>query len=298
MLATEQKFKIDFIGIGAAKSGTTWLANRLADHPDVCLSEPKEVKYFNDKTPMADRHLYGHTKNPYRKKPLSWYDDHFRHCKHGKRKGEFSPIYLIDEEAPRNIHANFPDAKIILCVRNPIERVYSHYWMYRNFFKIEHRTFEQAINNEPYYIEIGRYYKHLKRYLAFFKKEQIKIILFDDIRDYPENVLHTIFDFLGISQVINKKKLYQKDNVAKRMRSRTIIKLMENTSRLLVHTRAIWLLQTIKRLGISKLIMRLNKIDKTSPPMSLESRSILQQIYKQDIIRLSGFIERDLDHWE
>ncbi len=291
-------FKINFVGIGAAKSGTTWLANRLKNHPDICLSEPKEVNYFNTTPPMADRYLYGRSENPNRKRSIKWYKDHFRHCQSGKLIGEFSPIYLSDEKAPGNINANFPDIKILLCLRNPVERAYSHYWMYRNYFKVEHRSFEQAIKEEPYYIETGKYYKHLNHYLIFFDKKQIKIIFHDDIREHPGKVLCSVFNFLNVSQIINPKTLYLMDNTAKRMRSQTVVKLMDTTSRLLIHARLMWLHEIIKKLGISRLVMTLNKIDASPPPMNRESRLFLQNFYKEDINNLSLLLNKDLSHWQ
>ncbi len=93
----EKGFKIDFIGIGAAKSGTTWLFHCLGQHPQICLSEPKEINYFNQRGSFRNFNK-NHTK------PFSWYINHFRHCQANKIKGEFSPIYLYDEIAPSRIN--------------------------------------------------------------------------------------------------------------------------------------------------------------------------------------------------
>lgn len=156
----DKNFNIDFIGIGTARSGTTWLFNALGQHPKICLSEPKEVMYFNYYHVHPNSNI-----NKNHTKPPSWYRNHFRHCQKNKIKGEFSTSYLYDEKAPLLIKKYFPDVKLIACLRNPIDRAYSEYWMYRNKFKIGDRTFENTIREERRNIERGFYYKQLKRYL-------------------------------------------------------------------------------------------------------------------------------------
>jgi hypothetical protein len=79
------KFNIDFIGIGAQRCGTTTLAKTMAQHPQICMSQPKEVKYFNLETSYISKK---ENQNFY--KDLSWYEKHFLHCETACLKGEFS----------------------------------------------------------------------------------------------------------------------------------------------------------------------------------------------------------------
>ena len=104
----------DFIGIGAAKSGTTWLARNLTAHPEVYVPPRKEINSFDyddfDANCIKD------------------YKKHFRCSEMIKARGEISTIYLQSERAPPRIQRLLPDVKLIVCLRNPIEQIYSHYW--------------------------------------------------------------------------------------------------------------------------------------------------------------------------
>lgn len=128
-----QGFKVDFIGIGAPRSGSTWLFHALGRHPAVCLSEPKEIKYFNREDflrPVIDGDDESPYINPNHARDLDWYARHYRHCPADSLKGEFSPQYLFDDAAPARIHTSFPDVKLLVCLRNPIDRIHATYCAY------------------------------------------------------------------------------------------------------------------------------------------------------------------------
>ena len=115
----KKDFKVDFMGIGAQKGGTTWIAKCLSEHPDICMSEPKEILYFNKFSSFSNKCPI----NNYHKKTFSWYRKHFLHCKKGQINGEFSAEYFYDKEAPRLIRKYFPDIKLIVLLdyRNNIK---------------------------------------------------------------------------------------------------------------------------------------------------------------------------------
>ena len=204
-----EDFRIDFIGIGAAKAGTTWVTDCLFEHPEVCFSEPKEVRYFNEKISFARKY-----ENKDHNKSFSWYKKHFLHCKKTNLIGEFSPHYLYDKKAPALIKQHFPDVKLIVCLRNPIDRAYSEYGMHRYYTLAEKRAFEDAIKEEAEYIGKGLYFEQLERVLQYFSKDQMHIILFDDIVNNPESVLKKLFDFLGIDSSIAPELVQEKTNIS------------------------------------------------------------------------------------
>src|SRR3989344_5640213 len=101
-------FKVDFIGVGAPKCGTTWIAECLAEHPDVCFSWNKEPHFFN-----RDREY---------EKSLDYYRTYFKNCENKKLRGEYTVNYLYFDSAADRIKKHFPGTKIIIALRNPIER--------------------------------------------------------------------------------------------------------------------------------------------------------------------------------
>jgi hypothetical protein len=119
-------------------------------------------------------------------------------------KGEFTPSYLFDDKAPLVIRETFPDVKLIVCLRNPIDRAYSAYWSRKNYIKKEKLPFDEAIKEDLMYIDSGLYYKHLSRYLSYFAREQILILLFDDIVLSPEEEIIKVLKFLNVE---SSKKL-------------------------------------------------------------------------------------------
>ena len=80
-------FTLDFVGIGAGKAATTTVARLLEAHPDICLSVPKEARYFN----RYNAYHFQSRNNSQFGKPLDWYSNHFTHCRSGSKLGEFSP---------------------------------------------------------------------------------------------------------------------------------------------------------------------------------------------------------------
>ena len=122
----DKDFNIDFIGIGTSKAGTTWVSEMLDAHPGICMSEPKEVNYFNEQNNYSiniKNYNYG--------KGFNWYKKHFLHWRTGQIIGEFTPKYLADLKAPLRIKNAFPDVKLIVCLRDPVDRAFSQY----NFIK-------------------------------------------------------------------------------------------------------------------------------------------------------------------
>jgi len=285
-------FNLDFIGIGAQKAGTTWLANHLAKHPSICMSEPKEINYFNEKGSFARSYA-----NKNHAKPFSWYKKHFAHCKKGQLRGEFSTSYLYDRKAPVLIQKHFPKIKLIVCLRNPIDRAYSQYWMLKNYLKLESRTFERAIEEEHEYVWRGMYYKQLKHFLKYFKKEQILVVMFDDIKKRPELTLKRVFKFLHISENIAGKVSLEKSNPSKKVKFGSITAAMGLVSKTLVNLRLSFLLRMLKYIGVKKIIMKLNTSEFKYDGMDAEVRKELRLKFKKDIKNLEKLLDRDLSHW-
>lgn len=177
-----------FIGIGAQKSGTTWLSENLRCHSGIFLPEEKEVEFFSN-------HIH---------KGLHWYGEKFNYA--GNRiKGEVSPDYCTLKIARiQFIHDVCPELKIIYLLRNPIERTWSSAVM--KLVQEMNRKMEEVDDQEfieycvsPGAIQQGFYSHNIERWLTVFSQNQLFLGLYDDIQSSPVNLLKNIFNFLDVS---------------------------------------------------------------------------------------------------
>jgi hypothetical protein len=287
----EPELTVDFTGLGAPKAGSTWLAEMLDQHPAICMSEPKEVSYFNRIQPF-------HGRNPNFDRPRSWYGKHFSHCPGTALKGEFSTCYLWDAEAPRAIHAHNPAIKLIVCLRDPVSRAYSSYWMKRQYHRIEPRdTFEEAIRHSPYYLELGLYHRQLRSYLRYFDRAQFHVVFLEDIQRAPAAVLRGLYTFLGVDPGFEPAGFARRRNAAARMRYRWAIPLMDRVSRALVDARLSGLARLVKRLGMKRAFMRIASEEAAYPPLDPAVRAALLPYFRADIAGLEELLGRDLSAW-
>ncbi|MFN2384827.1 MAG: sulfotransferase [Thermoanaerobaculia bacterium] len=175
----------DFLIIGAQKAGTTWLKRNLDFHPDIFMptrhgtSDPTEVRYF-------DQNFY---------RPLEFYSALFEPGR-GKIKGDKSPNYCtLPLSRIRFIRAIIPDARLILMMRNPIERAWSHAVM--NLVRLSKRRLEE-VEEERFFEhfrrsrERGCYSEILDRWLSVFPREQLYVGFFEDVAEQPRRLLEEV----------------------------------------------------------------------------------------------------------
>lgn len=286
-------FNIDFIGIGAQRCGSTTLAKVLNQHPKICMSQPKEIRYFNKRNPYIKHSL---NKNYF--KDLNWYQKHFLHCKRNHLKGEFSVPYLWDTKAPERIHDLFPKTKLIVVLRDPCDRAYSQYLFYKYYFKKETRDFKTAIREEPEYIERGLYYKQLKRYLNYFSKKQIFTLLFDEFINKPALELKRLFAFLNVDESFNSLKALEKSNPARQTRSVLFMKVTESVINNLVRMRLSPIVSFLKGIGVNTLVGKINSKNISYPKLNNEIKDYLRTFFKDDITQLEQLLDLDLSHWK
>ena len=205
----------DFVIIGAQKSGTTSLYNFVTKHPDIAPAAKKEIHYF------AIHYNLGEM----------WYRSNFptnlsrrRHyTKTGQRllSGEASPTYLFFPTVPNRMQETLPDAKLIVILRNPVDRAYSHYH-HTVRQKIETLPFEKAIEsaekryagamervtNDPSfnpkrfraysYLPRGIYADQLERWFKYYNRKQFLVLAAENLRKNRQQTMDQIFDFLEV----------------------------------------------------------------------------------------------------
>jgi hypothetical protein len=195
----------DVVILGAQKSGTSSLHHYLVQHPRVIAPLRKEVHYFDLNFARGER----------------WYRAHFGRTGQPGLNLDSSPYYLFHPAVPARLHALLPQARLVVLLRDPVRRAYSHYWHERDKGR-ETLGFEEAIAAEPgrlakseaaladgtleaspahqhfSYLARGRYAEQLERWFAVFPREQFLVLRFEELAREPLSVLNHTLSFLGL----------------------------------------------------------------------------------------------------
>jgi len=275
--------------VGAPKAGTTSLYHYLNQVPEIYMSPVKEPNYFSAKT-VGDKHQL----RPIRDKKK--YLHLFEKDKNSKYIGEASTSYLSDPEAPELIHNISPDAKILISLRDPVERAYSHYLMIKenrrtnlNFCDQLNKEFAKNpdINMSHLHLQVGFYSKWVKVYLETFGKNQVKILIFEEFISKPKDTIDKILKFLHLKYTLNDftPEVHNpygeiKGPLARKIRSSTIAHTLSN--KLLSKSNREFLKE---KLIFSK---------KPKPSIDEESRTKLIKYYYEDVKKLRIILKREL----
>lgn len=188
----------NLIIIGAMKCGTTALHRYLDLHPDVTMSEPKELNFFCGPERPGDTQdgraawLAGNWH-----RGLEWYTAQFRLT---PVRGEASPGYTSPSfpEAAERMARVLPDARLVYAVRDPIERAVSQY-LHHRADGTERRPIEEAmLDPQSQYLERSRYYARLEPYVAHFRREQIFICTQEDLLTKRRETVSELYRFAGV----------------------------------------------------------------------------------------------------
>jgi hypothetical protein len=198
-----------FLVIGAYKCGTTSLHHYLRSHPDVFVPERKEPNHWafaHGPDPVVER-----ARNPAYATSIvdrSEYDALFAGAAGHAAVGEVSPEYLTHPMAAANIAAELPDVRLAAILRNPVERAWSDYLMYvrdglereTDFGRALDLQAERAAAGDPtgFYVTTGRYGEQLGRYLERFDREQLLVVLTEDLQRDRQATMARIFEHLGV----------------------------------------------------------------------------------------------------
>ena len=188
--------QIDFIGVGAPKCGTTWLSAQLEAHPQIGFAPDKEVYYFAD---TILRRMAGQELRCF-ERGVAWYHEQFPPAVGAITcRGEFCPAYLYSEEAAARIAAYRPDIKLLLCLRPPVDMIYSWYWYNRNAVVASLPEAFEAMMEIEFLRNLGCFARHLMPYLNRFPLKNILVVQFDAIRRDPGRVRDGVYKFLEVA---------------------------------------------------------------------------------------------------
>ena len=174
----------NFLYVGPDKAGSSWLHEVLLKHPDVYLTPAKDLYFF-------DRY--------YERGP-AWYAAQFRDVGDQKIVGEVCQDYLFHPEAATRIHETLGPVRVMVSLRDPVERAWSSY-LYMRKHGIGPDTFAEALRTRPELLEHGRYATGLDRFLTRWPRELVHVALFDDLTQDPQHYLDDVTDFLRIDRL-------------------------------------------------------------------------------------------------
>ncbi len=269
--------KPDFLVAGCQRCGTTWLFQRLLEHEDIYVPKNrKEVEYFD---------------NNYQK-GLSWYEKYFEDANDGSYSaiGEVTPNYIIDKYAMERIREDLPGVKIILIIREPVDRLISHYkyWI-KNF---DERKSLMEFAEDPAVIEKGLYSAQVDRIYQLFGKDNCHVIVYEEmITDY-ERELYRLGAFLSVD---NEKwildNVEEKVNTSDKTRLPWLFMLLRKTGRAMRMLGLDGLIEGVKR---SRLMKMFDRNEKNTADEYEEERRMLYDAYAADIRAVSVLLGRDI----
>lgn len=287
------KPKVDFFIVGAAKAGTTSLYSYLNKHPEIEMSTIKEPNYFSNEF-IEKQSLY------YKKesiKSLNKYHSLYSDTKNLIR-GEASVSYLFYEKVPKKIFKYNSRSKVIIMLRNPSDRAYSHYLMDKrlgfvreSFENIVHKksTHKNSALFYQQYIELGQYSFQIKNYFDVFSKKNILIVDYDDFIYNSSEVLNKVCVFLNVENrsFSNTNKVYNKYTNA----SNKLVKVLY-TFRFLREFIGNFFSESLK-IKIQALFFT----DEKKPTLNSEIQIYLKEYYKVELEKLSKLLNQNYSKW-
>jgi hypothetical protein len=310
----------DFFIVGAPKTGTTSIFHYLDQHPDVYMSPIKEPCHFASEVrpenfcaelqPRIARELQElqhYLAGPMQeKRPGGIVSDRrdylklFAGVRREKAVGEASVVYLWSKTAAANIASVVPGARVVMILRDPAERAFSHYLhavTKGNLRRSFHQQISLALRNtsrkftldDLQLLEIGLYYEQVKRYLDLFPRENVFIRIYEDYRDRTSALVSEIFRFLHVDETVTPdvSKRHLQPRVPRYIRTSDLLKKY-----------GVW--RFAKRITPPGVLTRMRSLafkSRTALAMEKHDRDYLIGYYRDDVSKLSTLLNRDLEAW-
>lgn len=287
----------DFLVVGTAKSGTTSLHHYLQAHPDIFLPEVKETWFFHlidnpnkvilDLMPSLPTNFIS-------------YLSLFAEAKPNQICGEITPSYLhyydLTIKNIKKYHPNWEKLKIIIILREPVEKIISHYnYVHRRKLDPDQLSLLEALDREEdrmkthtyipdvFYVDNTRYYEQTKAYLDTF--EQVKIFLYDDLKANPQQFMKDVYEFIEVEPIpLAENRRYNRSSSRKVPANKLAANILKYKN----------VLNPYLPMGVKKRLASMLKKDETIEIAAIER---LNKIFKEEVEKLQLLINRDLSHW-
>jgi hypothetical protein len=270
--------KPTFLFIGPDKTGSTWLYRIFRQHPDCHVPDLKDIYFF-------DR---------FYSRGLDWYYSLFDGAApNTEAVGELSHDYLFSPVAAKRIAKDLPEVRLLTCLRDPVERTFSHYlYMIRSGRTRE--SFETALARFPELVENSLYAKHLRPYFEQFPRDQIKVLFFDKLRADARGFATEVFEFLEVPFL---EELPYEERVlpASRPRSMMLARLAKLGAEA---ARRVGMISLVGRVKSNPLVVRtLYRPYDARPTMDPATAAELRGRFRDDVVELQTLLSVDLSHW-
>ncbi|HTR61041.1 MAG TPA: sulfotransferase [Candidatus Binataceae bacterium] len=269
----------DFLGIGPARTGTTWLHEKLLGHVDL-PRDIKETKFFER----------------YHSRGVEWYASLFKHCKGDRPIAEICP-YLAGPRAPEWIAEIIPNCKFIVTLRDPVDRMYSHYKMMRGY-AFTRLPVEEALQKDRFLAQGSLYARNLERWFSFFPRDRFLVTLYDDLRRRPQAYLDSITDFVGAGRISLAGRSDRREVINSFDRAPRNFKIAQNARHLRIMLRERDWNRTatlLARLGVWSWCAGGGE---KFPPLSAEQDAHFRAMYLPEIEELERLLGFDLSGWK
>lgn len=263
----------NFLYIGIARAGSTWLFDMLRQHPEIFVPPAKDIYFF-------DRYF---GKGP------DWYFSHFKHAGDAKAIGELSHDYYFSESALKRIRETLPEVRLICCLREPVGRlvsgfVYNRTTSLRSGVSLADYAAQEEIATQ------FEYYHHLKRYIDSFGRDKVLVVFYEDMVEDPEAFMGTIYRFLGVDDAFVPPNLHERINPARDARAESLALFAYRVALLL---RRLGLSNLVGRIKGSKFVNRLLYKAPTEGLAEMPSPDLIARL-RRDYARLESLIGRPL----
>jgi hypothetical protein len=309
----------NFFIVGAPKAGTTSLYAYLDQHPQIYLSPLKEPHFFSAEFRPDNFEVEARPRVATEMKALAAYlagdlrakkfggfvtawEDYlrlFRNATDEVALGEATPVYLWSPTAARNIAARVPHAKVVMILRDPVERAFSQYLQMlaagatRRSFRAEIdaclRSTSRKLDAAWSMLEFGLYYEQVTRYLREFPPARVHVALYDDLQRAPQRLLAQVFEFLAVDVGFAP-------DLSRRHHEPAVPKLA--TAAYWLKKAGVWpraraMLPAALRTKMRSLLAR----PRADLEMRPEDRAFLADYYRDDVAKLAALLGRDLTAW-
>ncbi|MDE5412681.1 sulfotransferase domain-containing protein [Alkalihalobacterium chitinilyticum] len=261
----------NFLIIGAQKCGTTWLYDMLNQHPEVYMAKKKELEFFS-----YSKNNLGDIKN---------YTSNFLDANGKTAIGEATPSYFwnannyskwnfkpngFEKDIPKQVHETLGSStKLVLLLRNPIERAVSAYFHHCKKNRISFQNDLLDVGKYHGIIHMGFYYEHLVKWFEFFNPENFLIIIYEtDIKENSKETLKRTFNFLNVTNTF--------------MPINHMTEIHKGMSRVKIDNN--YYVSIDSKSGIKHQQLVVNK----------QTRKKLKEIYSEDILKLSNLLNKEL----
>ena len=284
-MTDNKDFNIDAFLLGVPKGASTWIYRCLQERDDTIVPSSDSLRFFDMKY----------------HKGYAWYQSFFQQANSAQLVVDPSPTYLRSQLAAERIHARYPDARFIICLRNPVERAFSQFWHEKKEgnFGFEFKDVLDSLLLNSWFIETGNYATQLETWFKYFPQEQFHIVYFEDLKKDPLSFIKSIYVFLNVDDsfipsVIDKKvneagvKSTGAVNAIKKFKKSEFASLIKAPLKK-------WL--NNNDMG-ANLVSSISNKKEYEQGMSEKLREELLSIYMPQIIKLEKMLAVDLSSWK